>query len=126
MDSPVCAACGQPVVEASGSPGQSPALFLFFRGKRWVFCAPACRLVFKRDAARLSEEHSQRGLAPYPDKAPVPPRADRRSPFAKLLTVAALKERPGARDQTGPTGLTGPAERDAPSEGPGPAERGET
>ena len=123
MDSPVCAACGQPVVEASGSPAASPApplLSLFFQGRRWVFCGAACRLAFKRNAAALVESHPDRGLAPYPDAAPAPPRADRRSPFSKLLTVAALK----ARDRD--PGPTAPSEPAGATEVSGPAQRGET
>lgn len=122
MDVPVCAACGQPVVERAGS----PALFLFYRGRRWVFCGAPCRLVFKRNAERLAEANPDRGLAPYPDQLALPPRPERKSPFANLMTVKALK---------GPTGDENPGQNaEAPelveSPGavvlPGPSEQGET
>lgn len=120
MDSPVCAACGQPIVERAGSPAPAQGLFLFFKGRRWVFCSPACRMDFKRDAARVVEAHPDRGLAPYPDQVLVPSRPERRSPFAGLLTVKALKGRAGdespGKDAEAPE-LVVP---------PGPSEQGET
>lgn len=124
MNSPVCAACGQPVVERAGSPAPSLAPFLFFLGRRWVFCGQACRLVFKRAAARLAEAHPDRGLAPYPDQAVAPPRPERRSPFASLMTVKALKGRSG--DES-PGQNAEAAEAAEPVVVPqGPSEQGET
>jgi len=87
MDSPVCAACGQPVADAAAS----PALSLFFRGRRWMFCGTPCRLDFKRDPAHFYDTHPERGLAPEGAAAPVP-RVSRVSPFAGLLGRGASEQ----------------------------------
>lgn len=129
MSSPVCAVCGQPVVERAGSPAPSQAPFLFFLGRRWVFCGPACRMVFKRDAARVAKAHPDRGLAPYPDQVVAPPRPERRSPFANLLTVRAPR---GSAGDESPGRKTDAAEVAEPEVSPGaaapqgPADQGET
>lgn len=120
MSSPACAACGQPVVEASGSQAPSPAPFLFFRGRRWVFCGPPCRLAFKRDAVSLSERHPDRGLAPYPDAAPMPPRPTRQSPFANLLKAGSAQT--VANPDAAPQGAGAAGAHD----GAEPSGRGET
>lgn len=129
MDSPSCAVCGQPIVRASGSPTPSPSLSLFFLGRRWVFCGAACRLVFKRDAARVAREHPDRGLTPYPDAVPLPPRPDRQSPFAGLLKAgpasAAVETsaRAGAAELAPATTLAGAPDPARPG---APEDQGET
>lgn len=129
MNSPVCAVCGQPVVERTGSPAPSLAPFLFFLGRRWVFCGPVCRLAFKRDAVRVAEAHPDRGLVPYPDQVVAPPRPERKSPFANLMTVKALKGRTG-NESPGPDAEAAEAAEAAVAAAPvvslGPSEQGET
>lgn len=123
MDSPSCAVCGQPIVSASGSPTPPPPLSSFFRGRRWVFCGAPCRLVFKRDAARVAEAHPDRGLAPYPDAVPVPPRPDRQSPFAGLLKAGSAT---GAANTRAEAAEGERAPDNARGEPAGPRDHGET